>query len=85
MITEPNNAGGSADDVYDVAEPDSSSDSIPMRVKGADRDRNPGPQAEFFRPFGAQRSCYRIGGKVSATQFVAYAGQERVHGGQELF
>ena len=68
-------AGGSADDVDDIAFPDAGPDRVPMGVEGADWNRNPGLQAELFGPCGGQVAGDAVGRCVTSGEFPAHAGR----------
>ncbi len=76
-------AGGGADDVDDVAFAAARADGVPVRVEGADGDRNAGVEAECVGPLGREMAGDVVGGEVLAAELLADAVEERIEFGEE--
>ena len=56
-----------------------------MRVEGAHGNGDAGAQAELIGPLGREVSGYLVGCGIAPAELLANAGQQRVHGGEEIF
>ncbi len=83
LVADGDDAGRGADHVDHVAEADAGADRVPVRVEGADRDRDAGAQPHPFGPRRRQAAGQRVGGRVAARDLVPHAGKQRVHRREE--
>ncbi len=85
LIADGHDAGGGADHVDHIADANAGADGVPMRVEGADRDRDAGAQAEFLRPCGGEVSGDLIAGGVASAELFADAGEGGIERREKFF
>src|SRR5208337_2079597 len=85
LIAHGDYAGGSADDVYNVAGARARADGIPVSVECPNRNGDASLQAQFSGPFRAEPPSELVAGFVATVQLGAHALQQRVHCHKEFF
>ena len=85
LAGDADDAGGGADYVDHVFFERARADGIPVGIEGADGNGNSGAQAEFFGPDGRESTGDFVGSFVGTLQFLADAGEQRVHFHEEFF
>src|SRR5579863_423280 len=78
LTGDSDDAGGSADDVDDVALVGARADGIPVSVESSDGNRDAGAQSKLFRPIRRQRSGEVVGCLVRTLELRAHAGEQRI-------